>query len=158
MRLSRAAPRTSASGLQFGMQSQEMKDYVTITSRSGRSLKVAVIPDAYFLLNLGDRRAHFFLELDRATMSNKCWKTRVLAYKAHTESGKYQKHYQTQSLRILTVTTTPERLANLRKTTEEAGGDMLFWFTTFDQATPDKVLFSPIWSVCGEKDLRSLIY
>ncbi len=73
----------------------------------------------YFVLNLGDRRAHFFLELDQATMSNKRWKTRILAYKAYTDSGKYQKRYHTQSLRILTVRTTQARLGNLKMTTED---------------------------------------
>lgn len=139
------------------LKSQEMKDYVSLITRQGRSLKVAVVPDAYFVLNLGDRRAHFFLELDRATMSSKRWRTRVLAYKAYTESGKYQKRYQTTSLRILTVTTTPPRLANLKKTTEQAGGSKLFWFTTFEEATPEQILTAPIWRIAGQDGLRPLI-
>lgn len=32
-----------------------------------------MIADAYFVLNLGDKRAHFFLEVDRATEANKRW-------------------------------------------------------------------------------------
>jgi len=139
------------------LKSQEMRDYVIVTGGQGRSLKVAVIPDAYFVLHLGDRRAHFFLELDQATMSNKRWKTRVLAYRAYTESGKYQQRYQTRSLRVLTVTTTPERLANLKKTTEAAGGDRLFWFTTFERATAEDPLFSPIWEIAGQPSATSLI-
>lgn len=138
------------------LRSQEMKDYVTVMTPSIH-LKVAVIPDAYFILNLGDRRAHFFLELDRATMSNKRWKTKILAYKAYVATGRYQKRYQTKSLRVLTVTTTRERLANLKKTTQDAGGGKLFWFTTFHQATREKILSSPIWSVCGEDGPSPLI-
>src|SRR5207249_1797453 len=46
------------------LKSVEMKDYVTLTSTQGRNDRVAVIPDAYFVLHLGDRRAHFFLEVD----------------------------------------------------------------------------------------------
>ncbi len=139
------------------LKSQEMKDYVTTTSPRGQSERVAVIPDAYFVLNLGNRRAHFFLELDRATMSNKRWKTRILAYRAYVESGKYQKRYQTRSLRVLTVTTTHERLANIKKTTEDAGGDNLFWFTTFDQAVDYKILSSPIWYVAGRPETATLV-
>ena len=45
-----------------------MKDYVRVSGRHG-SLRVAVVPDAYFVLNLGNRRAHFFLELDRANLT-----------------------------------------------------------------------------------------
>lgn len=139
------------------LKSQEMKDYVSVTTRQGRSLKVAVVPDAYFVLNLGDRRAHFFLELDRATMSSKRWRTRVLAYKTYAESGKYQQRYQTTSLRILTVTTTPTRLANLKKTTEQAGGGRLFWFTTFNQATQEKILSASIWQIAGQSGASPLI-
>jgi hypothetical protein len=138
------------------LKSQEMRDYVTVRGKR-QSQRVAIIPDAYFVLNLGERRAHFFLELDRATMSSKRWKTRVLGYKAYTESGKYQERYHTTSLRILTVTTTEERLANLRKTTEQAGGSKVFWFTTIEQATADKIFFSPIWSIANETLARSLL-
>ncbi len=138
------------------LKSQEMKDYVTVKGKK-QSERVAIIPDAYFVLNLGERRAHFFLELDRATMSSKRWKTRVLGYKAYTESGKYQERYHTTSLRILTVTTTAERLVNLKKTTEQAGGSKVFWFTTIDQATVDKIFFSPIWLVANETLPRSLL-
>jgi hypothetical protein len=139
------------------LKSQEMKDYVTVASSQGTRVKVAVVPDAYFILNLGKRRAHFFLELDRAMMSNKRWKTRILAYKAYIESGKYEERYQTKSLRILTVTTTSQRMANLTTTTEKAGGGRFFWFTTFDLATCDKIISSAIWSVVGEENPRSLI-
>jgi hypothetical protein len=139
------------------LKSQEMKDYVTVSSQQGASQKVAVVPDAYFVLNLGNWRAHFFLELDRAMMSNKRWKTRILAYKAYKESGKYQERYQTKSLRILTVTTTSQRMANLKTTTEKAGGGSVFWFTTLKEATPENILSSPIWSVAGEATSSALI-
>jgi hypothetical protein len=139
------------------LRSQEMRDYVTVTSGQGRSLKVAVIADAYFVLHLGDRRAHFFLELDQATMSSKRWKTRIQAYRAYTESGKYQQRYQTRSLRVLTVTTTPKRLVNLKKATESVGGDHLFWFTTLEQVTAGNVLSASIWQVAGQELAAALI-
>ncbi len=107
------------------------------------------MPDGYFLLHLGDRRALLFLESDRATVSNKR-RTGVLASKAYTESGKYQQRYRTISLRILTVTTTPKRLSNRKKTTEHAGGGKVFWFTTIDKVTQHAVLNSAIWSVPAE--------
>ncbi len=139
------------------LKSQEMKDYVTVAGGGGENQRVAIIPDAYFVLHLGDRRAHFFLELDQATMSNTRWETRVRAYLAYTR-GKYQARYQTNSLRILTVTTTAERLANLRRTTVKAGGKDSFWFTTFDQATAETIFLAPIWLVADpEKSGEPLI-
>lgn len=132
------------------LKSQEMKDYVAVTER-GTAHKVAVIPDAYFLLHLGDRRAHFFIELDRATMSHRRWGTRVRAYLAYIRMGKYTERYQTKSLRILTVTTTPQRLTNLKKTTEKAGGKGIFWFATLDAITAATVLCEPIWLLANDE-------
>ncbi len=127
------------------LKRQERKDFVAIKSEQGNRVMVPVIPDAYFVLHLGKQRAHFFLELDRATMSNSRWKRRILAYQKYIETGKYHERYKTTSLRILTVTTTPKRLASLQKTTANAGGDDLFWFTTFAEVMTSDVLSSPIW-------------
>lgn len=139
------------------LKSKAMKDYVQVSSGETRNVKMAVVPDAYFILNLGDRRAHFFLELDRGTMSNQRWKMRVRAYKTYIERGKYQERYHTNSLRILTVTTGDSRRDNLRKTTEQAGGSSLFWFTTLGEITPQSVLAWPIWAVAQETQPAILI-
>lgn len=132
------------------LKSQERKDYVRV-SVGGQSHTVAVIPDSYFVLHLGDRRAHFFLELDRATMSNSRWGERVRAYLAYIRSGKYSERYRTRSLRILTVTTTEQRLLNLKETTKKVGGGDLFWFTTLDQVSVASVLFRPIWRIANDE-------
>lgn len=140
------------------LKSEEMKDYVTISSPGGRRRRVAVIPDGYFLLNLGEKRAHFFIEVDRRTIPSKRWKNKILAYLAYTAEGLYQKRYQTRSLRILTVTTGEKRLRNLKTTTEAAGGQGMFWFTTFEQANPDSILTASIWQVAGQEGEHRLIY
>jgi len=122
-----------------------------------RGDKMPVIPDAYCILNLGDRRAHFFLELDRATMPIPRYQTKVTAYRAYVESGKYQARFQTRSLRILTVTTSQERLAHLKAAAEKDSGTPLFWFTTFDQAVKDDLLSAPIWAASGQTSLHRLV-
>ena len=140
------------------LKSPQMRDYVEVSrERASGKRKVAVIPDGYFILDLGDKRAHFFLEVDRGTIANKRWKTRVKAYQEYTKSGLYQKRYKTRSLRILTATTGVKRLANLKKTTEAAGGKDMFWFTTLDQATPDQVLTGSIWQTAGREGFSSLL-
>jgi Replication-relaxation len=45
------------------LKREEMKDYVSVIAGNGHGARVPVIPDAYFALHLGDRRAHFFLSL-----------------------------------------------------------------------------------------------
>jgi len=140
------------------LKRRQMKDYVTIATPGGRRRKVAVIPDGYFVLDLGEKRAHFFIEVDRATLAHRRWKTRVQAYLAYTSQGLYQKKYQTKSLRILTITTGERRLENLKTTTEAVGGQRMFWFTTFGQASPERILTQPIWQVAGQQGEQSLIY
>lgn len=132
------------------LKSQEMKDYVALPVGQG-TRKVAVIPDAYFALNMGTRRAHFLLELDRATMTRQRWAIRILAYLTYIGSGKYTTRYQTRSLRILTVTTTEQRLMNLKETTRKTGGGDLFWFTTSDQISASSVFFDPIWRLANDE-------
>jgi curved DNA-binding protein CbpA len=119
--------------------------------------KIAVIADAYFVLNLGDKRAHFFLEVDRATEANKRWGMRVQAYRIYTEIGRYRERYHTRSLRVLTVTVGPKRLANLKHTTEKAGGRQMFWFTTLEQVGTQGLLSAAVWEVAGERNKKVLI-
>jgi hypothetical protein len=35
---------------------------------------------------------------------------------------------------------------------------MRFFYTTFDQLTPDHALTEPIWQVAGQNELRPLIW
>lgn len=131
------------------LKSQELKDTVVV-SHGGQTRQYPVLPDAFFILSLGTRRAPLFLELDRATMTQQRWGTRVLTYLTYVRSGKYTARYQTRSLRILTVTTTEQRMQNLMATTHKAGGGSLFWFTTLDQVSAASVLYRPIWLLAND--------
>jgi hypothetical protein len=132
-------------------------DYVTIkTSRSG-SRKVSLIPDGYFVLQVPRGRTCFFLELDRGTMTNSQFKTKILAYQAYTTSGQYQHRYGTTSLRVLTVAPGPKRLANLKRVTEDAGGGRIYWFAELPAITPETVIDVPIWHVAGDTARLPLI-
>ena len=125
------------------------QELVHVVGVRGNRQRVAVIADGYFVLRSGDRKAHFFLEVDRATIANKRWMQKIRAYNAYYRTGKYSRRYKTGSLRVLTVTTGEKRLANLMASTERAGGGKMYWFSTFDQATPDNILTTPIWQVAG---------
>lgn len=128
-----------------------------VTTASGAQRSVAIIPDAYFVLGLEDRRAHFLLEVDRATETNGRWAQRVRAYLAYIASGQYTRCFGTTSLRILVITTSPERLANLKRATEQAGGGVVFWFTTLKRAGAEAALTQPIWQVAGREGILPLI-
>jgi hypothetical protein len=122
-------------------------DYVSIRTTGGRVKSVSVIPDSYFVLETPRGQAHFFLELDRGTMTTQRFKTKVLAYQAYYQGGGYQRRYSARSLRILTVTTSYARAMNLQRITEEAEGKQRFWFTTLEQVTPETTLANSIWKV-----------
>jgi hypothetical protein len=93
------------------------------------------------------------------TVSGKrSWQLKAQVCAAYWQSGLYQKRYKTNSCRILTFTTGPTRLENLKHITEAAGGGSMFYFTTFEQATREAILKGPIWRVAGSAELHPLVW
>jgi hypothetical protein len=118
-------------------------------------------PDGYFALSVSgrDQLAHFFLEIDRGTMSNKRWQDKVRAYIEFRVRGLSQKHFGTRNFRLLTVTTTERRLGNLKRATEKVDSDHHFWFAvqnSIDIWNP-QTLLAPIWYVAGKDERQSLV-
>lgn len=132
-------------------------EYIYSDTASGASHQGAIIADAYFVMHLGNRRAHFLLEVDRATETSRRWVRRVGAYLAYTASGEYTRRFGTTSLRILVVTTTLQRLENLKRATEQAGASSLFWFTTLELVRADTVVTGAIWQVAGHSGVTALV-
>jgi hypothetical protein len=136
-------------------------DHVTISDSRGKRFNKPVLPDGYFRLGNLPRgatgRAHFMLEVDRATEPHHKVKPQILVYQAYTTSGQFQERYNAKSLRILIVTTTHRRLENLKAVVKSVGGDRKYWFTTFDKITPDTVLIAPIWQQIESKELVPLV-
>jgi len=134
-----------------------------IPKSRNKTESVAIVPDARFVLRRGKVEAYFLVEIDRSTVTEeptkwetRGWRKKSLAYVAYysqrtrKEQGQrltaYQERYGTSSLRILVVTSGSRRFANMKSTTEKAGGQNRFCFTTFDAITPETVLTSPIWT------------
>lgn len=133
------------------------RELVHVEGARGINQRVALIPDGFFVLQVGNKRAHFFLEVDRATISNTRWMQRIRAYNAYYRSGRYKTRYGTRSLRVLTATTSEERLANLTKATERAGGGMMYWFTTFDRVTAMDIFTKSIWQIAGQEETYPIV-
>src|SRR5690349_18908820 len=74
----------------------------------------------------------------------------------YKRGGLYEKRYGTHKGRVLTITTSEERLVNLKRVTEEAEGMQRFWFTTFDKVNYRTVFFEPIWQLAHAEGSRSL--
>lgn len=139
-------------------------DYVTLKSKEGSEQRVSLVPDGYFVLENQEVRHHQFLEIDMVTMTGmyakygrRDWARKVAAYLEYYRSGKYQQRYGTRSMRVLTVTTSDKRLANLKSVTERAGGKGRFWFTTFERLKSGDILSDPIWRKAGGDDWYVLV-
>jgi hypothetical protein len=125
-------------------------DRVRITTTSGRKRDASLIPDGYFAIRVSQGRACFFLEVDRGTMTVGRFQDKIRSYMAYIASGQYERRYGTRSLRVLTITSGPNRLANLKDATERTGGGRTFWFAILQEISKDSVLDGPVWQVAGD--------
>lgn len=146
------------------LRRQHRDDLVTITVASGAQQTTHVIPDGYVLLEVGNKRKHRFLEIDRATVTghatseqNRAWDKKILAYLAWYRSGKFQQRYATPAMGVLTITTSEERLHNLKRITEEAGARERFWFTCLTRSEDHDILADPLWSVATTNEVRRFV-
>jgi hypothetical protein len=131
--------------------------YVPIRTSEQRLQNVSLIPDGYFAIETPKGVAHSFLEQDMSTMPTEDFASKIRAYDVYYESGAYQRDYQAKSLRVLTVTTSPERMANLMRTVGQVQGKHRFWFTLLNHITAESVLDAPIWSVPIHPEKQPLI-
>ena len=157
------ASREQQWAIETWLPEEELKarpDRVPIETEAGQRRRLTLIPDAYFRLVQGSKRASFFLEADRATETNGRWAQKAQAYLAYVQSGAYLRRYGSNCLRVLVVATSERRMDNLLRATSRAcaaDGQGLFWFTTLERIEPETVLDTPIWQVAGGRGLRPLV-
>lgn len=132
-------------------------EYVQVTDGKGKMSDKPVFPDGYCRIQTPQGTAHCFLEVDRATEQHSKFRPQIEVYEAYVASGQYQARFSPKSMRVLIVTTTSERMQNLKKTVEAAGGDAKYWFTTLEQVTADTVLTAPIWERLGSRHKRAWV-
>ncbi|MEX2246945.1 MAG: replication-relaxation family protein [Dehalococcoidia bacterium] len=133
------------------LKSRTMRELVKDPKRPGERL--AVIPDGYFQLAADGRPLGFAVELDRGTVEEKPFKTKVRALGEWKVSGAYKKRFGTDSLRVLFVVAPTDRdrrrLERIKAWTEAEGGQSLFWFAALPDLTPQSIFEAPIWHVAG---------
>lgn len=137
------------------LKSAEMKGKVPFHYMGSR--KITHYPDGYFCLQLTveKKNAHFFLEVDMGTMTNRRWQGKVRSYLHFRKTGMAKMHYGTENFRVLAVTKTEPRLRNLQRATKRAEGGHHFWFTTLDSVNiwqPMTVLTACWADATGERD------
>lgn len=107
-----------------------------------------VNPDGYFQMFTDTSGLHFFLELDRGTMTTGQFIKKVPRYAAYYASGDYKTHYETFPI-VLVATTSMERAQLLKRAVESKDTTDMNWiFTSVDEMRRD--LFDRIFLIKGK--------
>jgi Replication-relaxation len=122
-----------------------------------------LIPDAYCKLIVGENTYHHFIEVDRATETEKILTKKINAYRAYMRpeanaTSLYEQQYGTTKGRILFVASGMTRVQNIKAITEAARGRNRFWFTTLKQLQSADPFYDPIWYMAGNAETRCLIW
>lgn len=128
---------------------------VSLTRYAMDGRRVAVKPDAYFVLTLraddGEHEAHFFLECDRGTMTHQDIQRKLAAYWRMRTERRLVADWVPHAYRVLTVSSSLERAANLVRVGKGADsrhtGSLLFYFCSEEDYSLDwpERLFGEIW-------------
>ena len=117
--------------------------------------RLAVVPDGYFALTLEKGTQGFALELDRCTVEERKFRTKIRALGEWFATGTHRSQFGESVLRVLFViepsARDPSRVARTKRWTELESGRGLFWFTTLPELTDVSVLHDPIWHVAGRE-------
>jgi hypothetical protein len=120
-----------------------------------------VKPDGLFVVKVGDKRIHYFLEADRSTMSNARYLAKLKSYFAFwsTYVRDAKETARMTQMRVLSVTISEARKDNLRETAQQVSdaAKNLFWFVCEKayRGTPDEVLGTN-WQTLEDDTLKRL--
>lgn len=124
--------------------------------------RVAVIPDAYFVIEAADGlSAHFFLEADRGTMSQRRFLSKLQSYWLLRSLGLTDG--VPRAFRVLTVAPSKRRMLNLLATATDADprhtGSRMFCFTAETEygLEDPSALFEAIWRTPADSFPRSIL-
>lgn len=139
--------------LAFWLWDRDWHETVQLTTKQGQK-PAQLFPDAF--LGLLDKRrqlkSFLFAELDRGSedlgrLINKLQLYALLAQQKTLTAPLFPDH-QIQGFRVLVIVKNSQRQHNLIAKAQAQGLPKpgMFYITTKDQITPDKILFAPIWT------------
>lgn len=117
--------------------------------------KIMFRPDGYFRYSRLGKLFGCFIEVDRSTMSNNRFQSKVRLYLDYALSGAYPLKYGLHFFRVIVATETRKRLDNLKSATEKIT-DKIFWFTIRENLTVGRFL-EAIWERPGREGMFSLL-
>lgn len=121
-------------------EGKEIWDAIKV-HEAGKQHRLPVCPDGLFTLQDSSRpedrnRLHFMLEADRSTMTQERLQNKIVAYWNYLQSGRQEQRYGMKNFRVVTVTLTEERAANLAQLTVDVTPPQFrkfFLFTSLKQ-------------------------
>jgi DNA-binding HxlR family transcriptional regulator len=113
--------------------------------------RLPIAPDAFFTLETKDYLMHFFLEVDRSTMTGERLLDKFKGYWIWRAEGRQKTKLEIANFRVLTICLSRERAENLRQIAKKADdhqtGSEMFWFAcegSYSLKEPENVLQN-IW-------------
>jgi hypothetical protein len=124
-----------------------------------RTLKRNIRPDGYFLLSIPTHEIRYLLEIDRSTEDNpRFFREKILPGLAYIKTTAYKERFGHGSGRWLVVTTGETRLGNMLRQARQANTKGIFYFTTYDQLSPQTILHDPIWRRADREEQVPLVF
>jgi hypothetical protein len=102
-----------------------------------------LIPDGYFEIGSAQGIRSAFVEIDLGTEAAPVLAKKASLYLQLATSGDFPKLFSRSQFRVLVVTTSERRLANLRQTVAKLT-DKIFWFGTLDMLSAER-FWSAAW-------------
>ena len=146
----------------------EMKDKIIYyeEDNKGNEKKIhgSIFPDALFtLVDKEINGAHFFLEADRSTMTNKRFFKKMRAYFKYWKNKQCEEKQGIEIFKVLTICKTESRMKNLLSVTRSADdrqtGSGMFLFTSEERFNIEKpkTILHQIWHTSKDNSLHSLL-
>jgi len=124
-----------------------------------RKIKRKIRPDGFFILTTKRHYFRYLLEIDRSTEDNpRFFREKILPGLAYIKSPEYEARFGHRSGRWLVITTGEKRLGNMVSQARRAKAKGIFYFTTYELASVDSLLFSPIWHRADRDESVPLIF
>jgi hypothetical protein len=144
-------------------------DYFSVVDPgTGQAIRATVVPDLAMWLQKGSQSdSLMFIEVDMGSepVNRRQWRISSFIKKASLYIAQqanlpfFNSLPGTPLAPVLTISTSPARLQNMRAVARNLGGGNKFWFTTFDQVynPRNNILTSPIWQTSADDNFYSLL-
>jgi hypothetical protein len=134
-------------------QFRAREEYIVFRRRDGTSRKRFVTPDAFCTIQAGTRIAPLLIEAQLRSKPSH-YKKKIDIYNEYISSGIFTNHFHYKSQRILAVTDTTQRAANLKHVVDGLPNARLYWSAGIGDIRGDAI-GAPVWFVGGAEERMS---